>query len=283
MRFRERKYVVGFLNDQHTGSMFAPFPKNFQKSTGEIGGLNEGQEYLGECWENALDVVPALDRLVYLDEMIHGTEYAEEGRFVCEPDRSFQVRAAVKLNKPWRKKLRRHCENRVYCLYGSKYHVGKGWEYTEAFGHQMGSVKDQHGHYARPWLLMNLDGVLLDMAHRQSATIRYRSMPLEREMQFADGLEARTLKGGRDTDVIVRAHVHSPNIYVRGLQTSVGLPGWQMQTTFCSTSITPNRKLSLWLGMFWIEVFPERKGRDQNPVVVHQVLYRHPLLEIEDA
>jgi len=246
------KRTIVNISDMHVGSRWGIFPPGFQGATGEVIQLNVGQEYLNECWEHQLKVLPKrFDILLLNGDIIHGKNKKENALHLTEQDPEWQVRAAKVLLEPLAKRARA-----VLATQGSPYHTGPGGWGDEALAHSLKARPDPAGHSAWDWALWNVDGVLLDVCHRESACIRYGSMPLEREQQF-DRMSA-DIKGG-SADLIIRAHIHTFQFLNADGELAVSSPAWCLQGGFAKLSISPNRKLSRLIGSVKITLFPDKK------------------------
>jgi len=267
------KKTLLIISDLHVGSRWGLFPRDFQLSTGEVYQLNRGQEYLLECWEHTLAQVPKrFDVLIVNGDAINGPNPRESARDQIEQDPEWQVRAALALLEPVAKRARE-----TYLTQGSAYHVGEAAKDEERLGWMLGAVPDPAGHYAWDWLLLDIQGVLLDISHHRSVGIRYESSFGEREMQF-DRMIA-DVKGG-SADIIIRAHGHRfLNLNVDG-DLFVGLPAWQLQTRYARRSRWPNRWLSRLIGGVRVDLYPDKKtGQLQDKgdyVNVILLVYPHP-------
>jgi len=243
------------VSDLHVGSRWAIFPPDFQLSTGEIYQLNKGQEYLLACWNHMGKQLPGrFDFLIINGEHTHGKNQKEDARDLVEQAPEWQARAAVELLKPLAKRARV-----VLVTQGSTYHTDIGGQADEECAYLLGAYPAPDGHYAWDWALWNIDGILLDVAHRQSVTIRYEGMPLEREQQF-DRISA-DVKGG-SADIIIRAHTHTYKLLSIDGELSLSTPAWTLQDRYAKMSISPNRMLSRLLGGARLDLYPNKKTLD---------------------
>jgi hypothetical protein len=116
-----------------------------------------------------------------------------------------------------------------------------------------------------------IEDTLFDFAHHQSVTIRYRSMPLEREIGFFIERMGRMRQPIPERVLIIRSHVHGTlRIYEESGFMAVSTPSWKLQDDFAAMSRTPNR------------TFPEHIGSvgfriTQNDIDVVEYKYKHPL------
>ena len=261
-----------FVGDLHVGSAFSLLPREFKGSAGNVLNFNIGQEYLIGCWEDFLDSVPKqLDALFFNGDIVDGQNWHSRGRFLSEVDPEFQARAAHELVEPLVDKVKvRDGSKPIYISRGSRYHSGRGARDEEFFGALIQPRKNWDGRYTRPWTKLMIGNVMLDIAHHQSSTIRYRSMPLEREMGFLFERFGRSRKQVPEKVVIVRSHVHgSLRVYEECGVTSISLPAWKLQDEFAQSSKWPNRWVSAEIGSAMVRI---RGGR----VEVVPYTYDHP-------
>ncbi len=266
------------ISDLHVGSRWAIFPRDFQLSTGTIYQLNEAQEYLLECFQHMEKSLPRrFDFLIINGEQTHGKNKKEDGRDLVEQAAEFQARAAVKLLGPLAKRAKV-----VLVTKGSTYHTDVGGEADEECAHMLGAYPAPDGHYAWGWALWDIDGVFLDVSHRQSSTIRYGGMPLEREQQF-DRMSA-DIKGG-SADLIIRSHVHTYKFLNIDGELSLSTPAWTFQDRYAKSGISPNRWLSRMIGGARIDLYPDRKTTDcknkEDYVKCQALWYATPTLGYE--
>jgi len=253
-------YVLA-LSDLHVGSRFGIFPSGFVGTSGAEVRLNGGQQYLLECWEKMLAVLPQnIDLLLLVGDIIDGQNLKQYSRFLCEVDPHAQARAAARLLQPL---LERSGE--IILIRGSSYHVGSAAEWEEFLGEVIQARQGPDGRRTLPWLLCEVDGVLLDVAHRQSYSMRSRGWPLEREIGFA--LERMDRTPG--AYCIIRGHTHNFHLLDTGDQIAVSLPSWKLQDEFAQTTISPNRTIPRHIGAVGLEI----SGGEIN---AHKYLFRHP-------
>ncbi len=245
-------------------------PPDFVLSTGAKCNQNKGQEYLWKCWQHALLQLPKrIDYLILNGDLCEGNAIKDEGRGLSEIDPGFQVRAAVQLLKP----LAKRCKQ-IWATRGSQYHVGKGGGREEAIADALGA-QSFNGWKATPWLRLEIGGLLFDISHRQSVTIAYRSMPMEREIRFA--LEAAARRGERAPDVIVRSHAHyGYACFEDGQHYAISTPSFKLMDAYILGSISPNRAMPWSLGMVLLQIL--NKERQGHRLRTWPLLYDHPPL-----
>lgn len=276
-RKQSDKITLLVLSDLQVGSAFGVFPEGFTLSTGSVYQLNTGQEYLFECWRHMAERLASPDILVVNGEATDGLNKKLSGRHRVEPDPKWQVRAALELVRPFAE-----AASKVYVTKGSDYHTRPGGQDDEDFaGHlgKLGAVPSSKKHFAHDWLLLDIEGVLFDIAHHRSVMIRYESTPGEREVQF--DMMAADLKQGGASDLIVRSHGHRyVSLNVEG-RLYVSTPAWSLQTSYAARSKWPNRWISRLIGGVQVDIYPGLKTGDsrqdrQEFIKVTGLTYPHP-------
>lgn len=256
---------IGILADWHAGSMYGLWPEGFKGSAG-VHVLNVGQCYLLENWLRIAKAVPRLDILILNGDEIDGQQPKDEARYLGEVDPKCQAGAALELLEPWRKRVAKGGE--IYATEGTRYHVGIGATWSEFIAEKMGAVPMRENKYAWDWLLLDVAGKRLDVAHRQSVTMAYRSMPGERELNWS---ELHSDKA----DLVVRSHAHYYDWleFAREdrVQCYLSTPAWQLQNHFCRTSVSPNRKDGTMLGMVVVTI-------SHGEIDKRRFLFEHPSL-----
>jgi len=257
---------VLLLADMHVGSRWGIFPAHCHGSLDTDIQLNTSQQYLLACWERMVQEVSQHDKilLVLVGDIIDGQNLRQEGRFLCEPDPQFQARAARVLLAPLLERA-----TKVYLTRGTPYHTGSAGQDEEFLGEIIGAEKGTDGRCVRGWLLLRIGNVLLDIAHRQSYSLRYRSTTLERELGFA----LERIGAGQDMIAklcIVRAHTHIFRLVDDGSNLVISLPSWKLQDEYAQTSVAPNRTLPAWLGAVGLHF----QGGEISNVIKY--LFPHP-------
>jgi hypothetical protein len=264
------------IADSHTGGVTALFPPKFSEYP-----LNKFQEYLWRCWVHMCRHLPPLDVIILMAEQTEGTNPKGEGVGICEPDETRQVEAARRCLDLPLAKLKEGGE--IHVLTGNKYHVGTQAQQSKALAVMLAAEgynvsRDALGHAAHAWLHLDLEGVLLDIAHLQTATIVNRAMPLEREIK--DMLTRAADEGEPPDDIIIRAHTHNVFAVNEGYRYAIACPPWKLQDGFAAGSRTPNRWRSKWVGSWLIETDGAAKARGDDPVK-RLVKYFYPAPKIE--
>jgi hypothetical protein len=265
-------YSVVVVSDLHVGGRFALFPRGFRTSNDVLWPLNRGQDYLLECWENALARLPSeIDVLVFNGDIVEGRNKFVMGLNIIEPDPLWQVRAAAQVTEPLVRRARQ-----IRCTQGSCYHVGKGGAYSELFAERVGA-KPRQGHYVIPWWRFWFHGVYFDFAHRQSVMFRYRSTAMEREIEFFITRIGKKNKAPPRHVVITRSHTHVgfKAWWDSNTRVSVSTPSMKLQDIYAQTSISPERIIPENLGIVCYEVYDEPQ-EGGSKVRIIPLLYEHP-------
>lgn len=257
-------------SDFHFGSRFAPFPDQYRTSYDAIITANRGQRYLNECFSDVVDQVPdEFDLWVMNGDGIEGPNKCDMARNLTEVEPLWQRRVAEDYLKP----LGAKAKHKVFTR-GSYYHV----EYAgdEGLAEAMGARKHRGRNcYAPAWWRFWYKGVYFDIAHRQSTTIRYHSMPMERELDFAYLRFAKKGLKFPDYIVLVRSHAHwGYGLWETQGATVISTPCFKLQDDFAQTRISPNRIIPDNLGAVGLEVFDEPVNNRRVTVIPY--LYEHP-------
>jgi hypothetical protein len=248
--------------------MFALWPPGVSTSGGGKYQLNKIQEYIWENWLRIAEGIPELDILIWNGDLIDGKQPKEGVRFIVETDVMHQARAFLEAAAAFQKRVR----GTTYVTRGSRYHDVED-SATEMIAYSLGATPDEFDRCSHDWLLFEVQSLRFDVAHAQSVTLRYSTMPLEREGQFSD-------MSGVNSDVIIRSHSHQLLMtYTEGanrapLRLGISTPAWQSRTSYASRRSTPNRAIRRNLGMIVIEVEP-----DNDIPIVRPYLFPHPPLE----
>lgn len=281
---KEPDYLYGLaLSDMHAFGAFGLAPPNFENSAGNRLQLNRGQRYLFECWVDMIKnrLPKTIDFLLLVGDITEGKNPAEHARLLSEVDDTFQVRGASELLTPIVTRVRRNSKGsrNVYQVSSSRYHSGRGHVQDQQLGPFIESVK-RGNYYAPPWRKLLIGNVYFDVGHHQSFTIRYSSMPMERELEFLMTRFGKMRKAPPREIVIVRAHTHKGyRVWREDGALCISLPCWKIQDFFAAGSKTPNRLIPDNLGAVGIKIYKEPfNGEIVHPI---KILYDHPEEEIE--
>lgn len=258
------------ISDLHVGSRSGVMPEGFLSSNEEIIDLNVGQRYLNECLADMLTVIPKkLDFIFVNGDALHGINRKEVAVGVCEPDMSYQVNAASIVLAPFVERA-----DKVFFTKGSGYHSGRDSVWSNVLAKDMGAEKAPDGSFAPYWWHINVDGVNIDLAHTQSAMMRYPATALQREMQFSTEV-ADVMENGQ-ADAIIRSHIHRCIVIHIDGRIGVSTPAMQLQTVYAKKSKVPNRWLSRYIGAVLIKIRKEEYSLRQPRMEIEPILYKHP-------
>jgi hypothetical protein len=212
-------------------------------------------------------------------DAIDGQNVKEQGRHLCEVDPEFQAEGAAILLQPLLQRVApgengiRH----IYVSRGSRYHSGSGASDEEFFAAMVHARRAPDGRHTRPWTHLVIDDVLFDVAHHQSVTIHYRSMPLERETSFLLERMARLRRQVPERVVVVRSHTHGTlRCYEESGCLAISTPSWKLRDDFAAMPRTPNRVFSEHIGAVGFRI-------TQDDIGVAKYLYDHPPLICEEV
>lgn len=265
------------FSDLHMGSAFSMWPPDLKLSSGMTPNLPKHMLYV---WKNWLDIKDAVweytdgngpDIVVEVGDSIQGTNKKQDGEFVIETKTARQGLAAmeaIKVMKP---------ERATFLKFrGTRYHVGNQAETEEWIAHELGAEPTEMGNFCWDWLPnFDIAGVILDIAHHQSAVQVNRTMPLEREIRYSNNVDPRLKK---KPHLILRAHGHIGAIVDVDGEVSVGLPPLKMQDDFAKGSKVPNRLLTKFLGVMLIHIIPENLETLDLPFMLYPLRFLHPPL-----
>jgi hypothetical protein len=265
------------LSDLHAFHMTGLTPRNFVSSTGATLNLNFVQEYLLECWDDFKAQLPdQIDLLILNGDLAEGQQPAEEARCLMEADPEYQANGVIKLLKPITDRVRidEYGQRMIVVTRGTRYHTGRGGRIEVQVAERLGAIPDSYGRRCWPWFTRTVGGVYHDVSHRQSWTIRYRSMPLEREIGFLMERYGRARRKVPEHVVIVRSHTHYGFKVVQedGI-TAISTPCWKVQDDFAQTAISPNRYVPEHVGAVGMYINPPGT---RKRVEVVKYLYAHP-------
>lgn len=258
------KINIGVIADMQAGSVVGIWPEGFPTTMADPYILNQGQQYLLDNWRRIAKEIPPLDILLINGDSIEGQQPKEEGRFLCEVEPENQADAAVLLLSDYKRRIRKGGE--VYYTEGTEYHEGRAAKHARHIAQELGAVPMDSTHPCWDWLLLEVAGKKLDMAHRQTITIIRRTVPAERELDFSEMHK-------NPADLVIRSHSHY-HLWLElaredRLQYYLSTPGWQLQTHFVRTSISPNRKDGSLLGMVVVTI--------QDGEITHKAkVFPHP-------
>jgi len=225
-----------------------------------------------------------IDGLWLMGDMCEGQNLFEFSTDLSETHPDFQIDAVKHVLAPIRAKVRTKKKRKnIRAVSGSKYHTGRLARMESNIVKQMKGIP-RGVEYAPPWRRIERGLVLFDLAHHQSFTFRYSSMPLEREMAFMAEYAGKAQQRLPDTVIIIRGHTHKGfrvwterGQYIEWM--SISAPSFKIQDLFAQGSKIPNRMLPDNVGAFGIWIYPEKVNGSLISIVPY--LYDHPQLEVE--
>lgn len=231
---RVRQAVI--VSDIHAGCKFALCPPGGVSL--DHGGRykpSRSQEKLHEFWQHGWDTwVPQVTRgepyaVVCNGDILDGVHHRANTQIThnMEDQRSI----AYEILAPIRDRAAK-----LYMVRGTEAHVGQGAQDEEAVAKRLDAVRDEHGHYSRYELWMQLGTALVHCSHHIGTTgsMAYETSAPMRELAELLGDSARW--GNTPPDVVVRSHRHrhvqiqipTRQIYAICFTTAA----WQLRTPF---------------------------------------------------
>lgn len=273
--------------DTHCGSHVGLLPPNFELPEPQSLALddwehelvqkrlifNKGQAYLWKCWEDAWAWLPnkKLDFAVFNGDGLHGPARSnDKGLFgVVTPRPSVQAAILESILKPIR-----HRFNDFHIVGGTEWHEG---EYGEALKQlatksEIDATPYPSGQLVEDMLFLDWEGVILDFAHEISYFMIYRGTPLEREINFTR-IEECLIEGA--PDLIGRAHTHLWHLTKNRYATAFMGPAWSLSRPG-RRGKSPARGRLTDIGLVYIEIYPELKGKEDDYIEVKVRRYNHP-------
>jgi len=235
--------------------------------------LNKGQAYLWECWEDAWNWLPKkkLDFAILNGDGLQGpAKRTSNGLFgLISPRPSVQASILKQVIKPIR-----HRFKDFHIIAGTEWHEGEYGEWLAQLAEEkiIDAMPYPSGRLVEDMLFLDWEGVILDVAHDISYFMIYRGTPLEREINFSR-IDEALVEGA--PDIIARAHVHSWYLANNRHAWAFTSPGWML-------SIRHGRKKSQArgrindIGLVYIEIYPELKGKEDDYVIIKKRRYNHP-------
>lgn len=242
------------LSDTHILAATGLAPKEFRSSTGNYYLLNDYQKYLYECWQHMLEnLPPQLDFLILNGDIVEGRQPAQLALELTDQHPLFQGKAAVKLLEP----LVERVDGPIIMARGTEYHVGDAGMFEEFVGEQIGA-EESGGYRAQLWPKFFLGNVYFDVHHEQSYTIRYRSMPLEREVAFMAERYGKDRRAMPETIVMIRSHTHvGYKLWCEDGIYAISTPAFKLPDSYAKGGKTPNRMVPENIGAVGIYIFDE--------------------------
>lgn len=268
------------FSDIHCGSQLGLLPPDFELADPQSLALddaeyqliqrrlvfNKGQAYLWKCWEDAWRWLPEekLDFAIFNGDGLHGPATKnDKGVFGLVSRRpSVQADILKAVLKPIR-----HRFNDFHITAGTEWHEG---EYGEALkelaaNQFVDATPYPSGQLVENMLFLDWEGVLIDAAHQISYMMIYRGTAIEREMNFSR-IDEALVEGA--PDLILRAHTHI--FHLARNRHAWGLTG----PCFClsgpyAQKRSPARGRVCDIGLVYIEIWPELKGKDDDYIIIN--------------
>lgn len=235
--------------------------------------FNKGQAYLWKCWQDAWKWLPEekLDFAIFNGDGLHGPATKnDKGLFgVVTPVPNVQAAILVDILKPIR-----HRFEDLHITAGTEWHEG---EYGEALKQLaantlIDATPYPSGQLVEDMLFLDWEGVLLDFAHEISYFMVYRGTPLEREINFSR-IEECLVEGA--PDLLGRGHTHTWHLAQNRYATAFMGPCWSLSSPG-GKKISVARKRLTDIGLVYIEIYPELKGKEDDYIRIISRLYEHP-------
>ena len=232
-----------FIGDTQCGSTTALALKDYELEEGRPYSLTRDQEWLTECWADAINRVKAcaVGHQVFVGfgaEAIDGSNHHGTTQTSGTPVN--QVHMAVELCRPYF-----NMADECRALTGTETHSGLESEMDHLFAKEIGNVRCQ------PYWALNISGRLLDWAHHGINVAQNPVSELNGMNLAADKVYWRCKeKSLRVPDIIVRHHAHrSPRPIVRRGITVAVAGCWQLSTAHghrIAAGSPPDIGLLLW-------------------------------------
>lgn len=276
-----------FFHDMHCGSKLGLLPPDFEHADLDSlalndaeyeiiqrrAALNKGQAYLWECWLDAWNWLPKtkLDFGILNGDGLQGPARKNSnhhyGLVSVRP--SVQAEILKRIIIPIRHRF-------------SDFHVVAGTEWHEdQYGDSLAQLAADtkidacprpSGQLVEDMLFLDCEGVLVDVAHEVSYMMIYRGTALEREMNFSR-IDEALVEGA--PDVIARGHTHQWYLANNRHGWAFMGPGWMLSMPHARRR-SPARGRINDIGLTYIEIYPELKGKEDDYVVIKKRRYDHP-------
>jgi hypothetical protein len=277
-RAQKNEYVVVVVADMHCGSahgllppfqeareflpLFLPEPKQVTECA-----QNRAQQYLYECWLDAMEQVPGrFDVLLLNGDIQHGPFSNTAGtRDISLASVPEQANAAYTLLAPLRKRAKL-----CYMASGSKWHEGEYSESVHLLAEKLGvNPNPITKETVCKAVFPRFDGVILDVAHKLSYSPTNPVSALQAEINAV--ILKPAIEGGFP-NLIIRSHVHQfAECTAHGIA-AISTPGWQLDIEHPRAAGQARHRLSD-LGLIIVTIRPEETKRIGWEVV----RYKHPL------
>ena len=235
--------------------------------------LNKGQAYLWKCWEDEWDWLPEkkLNFAVLNGDGLQGpAKRNSNGLFgLVSPRPSVQASILEQVIVPIR-----HRFEDFHIVAGTEWHEGEYGEWLAQLAEKttIDATPYPSGRLVEDMLFLDWEGVLLDIGHDISYFMIYRGTPLEREMNFAR-IDEALVEGA--PDAIIRSHIHTWNLYRNRHGWSLTTPGHMLSIRHARKRTKARGRIND-IGLVYLEIYPELKGKEDDYIVVKVRRYNHP-------
>lgn len=226
---KTKSKLILLLSDLHVGSTVGLWAKDFISNEGNPIGQNKFQEWLWECWVDAMDWSKKIIgkdpfEVVLNGDLVDGI-ILNRSLQVMSPDVGDQNEAVRQVLAP----LSERCD-RLHIVKGTESHTRND---EIRLGAHLGASKcPQTGQ--RAWDTLDLDchGTLYNFAHHISATARSYLEASAHSIALGNISHSRARVGLPVPNVVCRAHRHRHGIWDDGNQVSVITGAWQGLTRY---------------------------------------------------
>ena len=232
---KSKAKLIVALSDLHVGSTVGLWPKDFVSNEGNPIGRNKFQEWLGECWDDAMAGIAKVVgkdefELVINGDMVDGIHHRTLQ--VMTPDIGDQTDAVRQILAPLAEKAAR-----IHIVKGTECHTRND---EIRLGRALGASKDpSNGQNAWDTLDLEVNGCLYNFAHHITTSMRSYLEASAHSISLGDLTMTRARAGMPVPKVMVRAHRHRHGIWDDGNQMSVVTGAWQGLTRY-GYKVVPN-------------------------------------------
>lgn len=287
MKKPKDEYTAVVVADMHCGSavgLLPPFqeareflplfiegPKQMTEKA-----QNKGQQYLYECWLDAMSRIPArFDALFLNGDIQHGPKHP--GKDVIDlslVSPSEQATAAYTLLAPLRKRAKL-----CYVVAGSHWHEGQYSDSLQLLAEKLQATKHPvTGDRVCKVAFPRFGNVVLDIAHKLAYSTAYRITALEREI---NGSRIDQAVLGGPPDLIIRSHTHYYGECQNRNAAAINTPCWELAIELPSSACPSRTRLSD-IGLVVLKIRPKLKALGKMPVSWEIIRYPHPQYETID-
>lgn len=214
--------TVLFVSDLHASSFNAPWPR---KKTPEEG--HSDAKYLTSCWEHNIELLPEVDLLVLMGDLIDGPQRKSASTNLFSPSLGHQVKGAIDLLEPLIEKVK---PKRIYRVDGTDYHDQGQQNPLLAL-----DIAFEVAKTAIVFDIRMANGEILNVAHHPSGggSAVYQGTKVDRESMWATVAAAK--EHVPKARFVVRGHLHNYFFQETRDATIILLPCWQLPTPYAKT------------------------------------------------